>query len=96
MSKISKRIWRGMKKREQIRGVVHVSNHADNRFFCEELNRNKFLYKSEKIAKTALGFNNGHAARYYWCESCSGYHLTHLSQEAYENMLFLGEIDVPL
>jgi len=59
-----------------------------NRVFCKECGRVKMLFETEKKAQLFMKFNNeeiaaenGHApTRAYFCESCGGWHLTHIAE----------------
>lgn len=56
-----------------------------NRIFCNECQRPKMLFETEKKALLFMKFNNEEIAeenekvpsRAYFCEACAGWHLTH-------------------
>ncbi len=56
-----------------------------NRVFCNECQRPKMLFETEKKALLFMKFNNEEIAeenekvpsRAYFCEACAGWHLTH-------------------
>ena len=79
-----------------------------NRVFCKECGRTKMLFETEKKAQLFMKFNNEDIAaendnvpvRAYFCESCGGWHLTHIveapkgvskTQQAIDHMNVLKE-----
>lgn len=56
-----------------------------NRVFCNECQRTKMLFETEKKALLFMKFNNDEIAeendkvpmRAYFCEACGGWHITH-------------------
>ena len=79
MSKYSKRQWKQLK---ELKKQSYRSQKSDNRIFCRQAGRQKYLYESERKAQVALKFNREIGnKRYYVCDSCMGYHTT--SKEAW-------------
>lgn len=69
-------------RKQHNRKSRHVSGKSDNRVWCPEIERAKFLYPTLKKAQLACKYSDN-PQRPYYCKSCCGYHTTKEPKEDY-------------
>lgn len=75
MAKLTERQWEARQNSKD-----YVSLSSDNRVFCAQAHRPKYVYETQEKARRAMIYQNTlHGLgldRSYWCIACGGYHLT--------------------